>query len=209
MPSTHTDPGIYRRFQPHSGPPRGAVFLDRDGVIVEETGYLHKLEDVRLLPSVAEAIARLNSVHCPVIVITNQAGVGRGYYGWTEFEAVEAHIEAELARSGAHVDGVWACAYHADGIPPYNCDHPYRKPHPGMLKDASQALGVDLPRSWLVGDKISDIEAGLNAQLQGTVLVRTGYGREHQAHLPQRPQVHVADTLLDAVEHLILTHIRL
>lgn len=208
MNHTIEDAGIYRRYQPDSrkGP---AVFLDRDGVIVEETGYLHKPEDIRFIDGAPEAIARLNQAGLPVIVITNQAGVGRGYYGWGEFEAVQSRIEERLAEAGAHLDAVWACGYHPEGRGALGVDHPFRKPKPGMLLDAQKEMGADLERSWLAGDKVIDVEAGLAAGLAGSILVRTGYGRQQESQLRPGPKVHVVETLAEAVDSLILARIRL
>ncbi len=208
MTQTTDDAGIYRRYQPDSRK-RPAVFLDRDGVIVEETGYLHKPEDVRLIDGVAQAIARLNKAGLPVIVVTNQAGVGRGYYGWGEFEAVQRCLEERLGESGAHLDAVWACGYHPEGRGALGVDHAFRKPKPGMLLDAQEKMGADLCASWLVGDKAIDVEAGLAAGLAGSILVRTGYGRAQEALVGRGPKVHVVETLAEAVDGLILARIRL
>lgn len=208
MRNTSGDAGIYCRYQPHTQK-RPVVFLDRDGVIVEETGYLHKPDDVRLIEGAAEAIAKLNQAGLPVIVITNQAGVGRGYYGWGEFEEVQACIEERLAQSGAHLDAVWACGYHPEGRGALGVDHAFRKPRPGMLLDARQKMGADLESSWLAGDKAIDVEAGVAAGLAGSILVRTGYGGRQERLVQPGPKVHVAGTLAEAVDHLILPGIRL
>lgn len=176
------DPGLYRRATLTTQVLRPAVFLDRDGVIVEEVGYLHKVQDIALIPSAPEAVARLNAAGILVILVTNQAGIGRGYYTWAEFEQVQSEIEARL-RPGI-VDGVWACGYHGEGgIGGFRQDHPWRKPHPGMLLDAAEVMGIDLARSWLIGDKVLDIECAVEAGLQGAVLVRTGYGKDHEPRL--------------------------
>lgn len=213
MTTPFDDPGIYRSFQPYTGQKRPAVFLDRDGVIVEETGYLHNPGGVAFITGAIEAIGLLNHAGWPVIVVTNQAGVGRGYYGWPEFEAVQAAIEAGLAAASARLDGVWACAYHPEGVGALGADHAFRKPNPGMLLDASRLVGIDLPRSWMVGDKLLDVQAGLNAGVGGAVLVRTGYGRQYEQELKAGQHnwanVHVAETLGQAVENLILRPTRL
>ena len=176
------DPGLYRRVRGSAGTPRSAVFLDRDGVIVEETGYLHKLKDIAVIPSAANAILRCNEAGVPVVVVTNQAGIGRGYYTWAEFERVQAEIESRLLP--AVLDGVWACGYHAEGgAGELKRDHPWRKPNPGMILDAANVLGINLTRSWLIGDKLLDIECAQLAGLQGAILVRTGYGAEHESRL--------------------------
>jgi D-glycero-D-manno-heptose 1,7-bisphosphate phosphatase len=135
-------------------------------VIVEEVNYLHRVADVVMLPGAAAAIAQCNRAGIPVVLVTNQSGVGRGYYGWADFAAVQAEIAKRLAEAGARLDMVLACACHAEARPPYREDaHPWRKPLPGMLLAAAEALNLDLARSWIVGDSASDHEAGRNAGL--------------------------------------------
>lgn len=158
--------------------PRPALFLDRDGVIVEEVGFLHRPEDVRLIDGAVDVIAAANRTGVPVVVLTNQSGIGRGLYGWGDFAATQARILAELARAGANVDMVLACPFHAEGRPPYrHPEHPCRKPRPGMLLRAGERLGLDLARSWIVGDRRADIEAGRAAGLAGGLHVLTGHGQ--------------------------------
>jgi len=158
--------------------PRGlpAVFLDRDGTLNEEVGYLCRPEEVVLFPGAPEAVARLNAAGVPVLVVTNQAGIGRGKYGWAEFQAVMDRVGALLAEAGAHLDGVYAAPHHPRGLGAYgHPDHPDRKPNPGMLMRAAEEHGIDLARSWMIGDKALDLGAGRNAGCR-VALVRTGYG---------------------------------
>lgn len=156
---------------------RAAVFLDRDGVVVEEVDYLHRPEDVRLIAGAAEVIAEANRRALAVVLITNQSGIGRGRYGWADFAAVQDRIVDALAALGAYVNGVFACPHHADARPPYDRpDHPWRKPNPGMLLAAAERLPIELGKSWIVGDRASDLEAGRNAGLAGGIHVATGYG---------------------------------
>jgi D-glycero-D-manno-heptose 1,7-bisphosphate phosphatase len=156
---------------------RPALFLDRDGVVVEEVGYLHRAEAARLIPGAIAAIAAAARAALPVVLITNQAGIGRGYYGWAEFQAVQERITADLAAGGATFDMVLACPYHPAGQPPYRHPaHPCRKPRPGMILRAAEALGLDLAGSWIVGDRATDLEAGRAAGLAGGVHVLTGHG---------------------------------
>lgn len=158
---------------------RGGLFLDRDGVVVEEVSYLHRPGDVRLIPGAADVVAAANRRGVPVILVTNQAGIGRGHYGWDDFIAVHDRLNDDLAQAGAFVNGVFACPHHGDGKPPYDCaDHPWRKPNPGMLLAAAARLPVALGKSWIVGDRATDLEAGRNAGLAGGVHVATGYGGE-------------------------------
>ena len=158
-------------------PGRPALFLDRDGAVVEETDYLCRVEDIVMIPGAAAAIAAANKNGVAVVMVTNQAGIGRGYYGWSEFQAVQQAVGAALAAQGAKIDAVYACAHHRDGKGVYaHPDHPARKPNPGMLLQAASDLALDLAKSWLVGDKASDVEAARRAGLAGALQVATGYG---------------------------------
>jgi D-glycero-D-manno-heptose 1,7-bisphosphate phosphatase len=155
-----------------------AVFLDRDGTLNEEVGYLHRVEDVALIPGAPEAVARLNARGIPVIVVTNQAGIGRGKYAWADYHAVMARIAELLAEAGAHLDGSYAAPHHPKAAGAYcHPDHPDRKPNPGMLLRAAEEHGLDLARSWMIGDKALDLGAGRNAGCR-VALVRTGYGEQ-------------------------------
>ena len=159
-------------------PLRPAVFIDRDGTLNEEIGYLCRPEDVVLIPGAREAVARLNAAGIPVVVVTNQAGIGQGKYGWDDYRAVMARIDGLLAEGGARIDAAYAAAHHPRGIGEYrHPDHPDRKPNPGMLLQAAREHGLDLARSWMVGDKTLDLQAGRNAGCRAA-LVLTGYGRE-------------------------------
>jgi D-glycero-D-manno-heptose 1,7-bisphosphate phosphatase len=154
-----------------------ALFLDRDGCVVIETHYLHKVEDVQLIDGAASVIARANSLNIAVVIVTNQAGIGYGYFSWDDFYQVQQEINLQLAKAGAHFDGVFACPFHVKGRPPYqHPNHPSRKPNPGMLNAAAASLNLDLRRSWIVGDRTSDIGAGLNANLAGGIHVASGHG---------------------------------
>lgn len=173
-----TEPGLFSQrlsATDYSGKP--CLFLDRDGVLVEETHYLHRIEDVEFISGSAAGIARANSAGVAVVMVTNQAGIGRGYFGWQEFERVQAHIVGACDSMAAHYDMILACAYHGEGIPPYDREaHPWRKPAPGMLLEAARILGVDLKRSHVVGDTLADLAAGAQAGLPGGTLVLTGHG---------------------------------
>ena len=160
---------------------RAALFLDRDGVIVEEVAFLHRPEDVRLIPGAAEALAAANRLSLAVVVLSNQSGIGRGLYGWPEFVATQERVMAALAAGGAAVDMTLACPFHADGTPPYRHPaHPCRKPRPGMVLRAAERLDLDLSVSWIVGDRASDLEAGRAAGLAGGLHVLTGHGSEER-----------------------------
>jgi D-glycero-D-manno-heptose 1,7-bisphosphate phosphatase len=185
---TATDIGLFaQRLSADDFTGRGALFLDRDGVIVEETNYLHRPDDIRMIHGVAEAIAVANRAGIPVVIVTNQAGIGRGYYQWADFHAVQQHIAGQLESAEAKADMVLACAYHADACGEYRwADHPWRKPRPGMLIEAAKELGIDLSSSFIVGDCLSDMQAGAQAGLRSGAIVRTGHGhREWEAKGPQ------------------------
>ncbi len=156
---------------------RPALFLDRDGVLVAEVGYLHRPGDVRLIPGAAALIAAANRAGLAAVLVTNQAGIGRGYYGWAEFQATQERVSENLAAAGAALDMVLACPFHAQGQPPYRHPaHPCRKPRPGMILRAAARLGLDLAGSWIVGDRAIDLEAGRAAGLAGGMQVLTGHG---------------------------------
>lgn len=159
---------------------RPALFIDRDGTLNVEVEYLCRPEDAALIPGAGSAIARANARGIPVIVVTNQAGIAKEKYGWPEYEAVRCRIEELLAAEGARIDGTYCCPYHEEGRGEYRVDdHPDRKPNPGMLLRAAQDFRLDLSRSWMIGDKAIDVEAGQRAGCR-TVQVLTGYGAEQR-----------------------------
>ncbi len=158
---------------------RPALFCDRDGVIVEEVGYLGKPEDVRIIPSAASLIRAANDRGIRVVVVTNQSGIGRGYYGWADFNAVQDRIVTELARLDAGIDLVIASGHHEDGGGLLASEaHKWRKPGPGMILLAREHLNMNLGESLIVGDKLSDLEAGHAAGIGNGLLVRTGHGED-------------------------------
>lgn len=176
--------GLWREVlrAPPEGPPRPALFLDRDGVIVDDTGYLHEPPKVALIPGAGALIAACNGAGIPVVVVTNQSGIGRGLYGWPEFAAVQSRMMSLIADEGGMLDCVLACAYHADANGPYAiADHCWRKPRPGMLLAAAEVWPVDLTRSWIVGDRAADLAAGKVAGFAGGQHVLTGHGAGDRA----------------------------
>ena len=154
---------------------RPGLFLDRDGVIVEDTGYLSSPSAVRLIRGAAALVRRANEAGIAVAVVTNQSGIARGLYGWDEFAAVEAEIGRQLGTDGAAIDGVCACPFHPEfgGSDPERTAR-WRKPGPGMIEALAAALRIDRRRAWMIGDKASDIEAARNAGLAGAVICLTG-----------------------------------
>ena len=185
-----------------------ALFLDRDGVIVEDTHYLGRAQDVRMLAGAGEAIARCNKLGIAVIVVSNQSGIARGLYDWSGFAAVQGAVAGALAKAGARFDAVFACAHHADGKAPLNiADHPWRKPNPGMIVAAAERMQLDRARSWIAGDGASDLAAGRAAGLAGGVLISTRADEAERASAMQLRSgdfaVDVASSLADAVALLL------
>lgn len=157
--------------------PSPGLFLDRDGVLVEETGYLHRVEDVRLLPGAAEIAFAANSAGIPAIAISNQSGVARGMYGWEDYELVEAEIARQLEGLAAQIDARIACGTHSNFTSNWGADHArWRKPGPAMFQYVAAELELDLARSWMVGDVATDVEAAAAAGLAGCIHVLTGHG---------------------------------
>jgi D-glycero-D-manno-heptose 1,7-bisphosphate phosphatase len=178
---------------------RPAVFLDRDGTIAEEVGYLNHASRFRMFPFAAAAIHRLNEAGLPVIVVTNQSGVGRGYFPESLVQTVSDVMTQQLAKAGAKIDAIYYCPHTSSE----NCG--CRKPKTGMLDRASMEHGLDLPRSFVVGDRYGDIELARNARAR-SVLVRTGYGEGelawHAAKWPVQPDF-VAEDLTQAATWIL------
>jgi D-glycero-D-manno-heptose 1,7-bisphosphate phosphatase len=169
--------GVWCEVLTKPAPGRPALFLDRDGTVIEETEYLCRVEDVAMIPGAAGVIAAANKYSVAVVLVTNQAGIGRGYYGWAEFKAVQQAIIAALAAEGARLDAVYACAHHPEGREAFaHRNHPARKPNPGMLLQAASDLALDFKTSWLVGDKATDVEAAKRACIAGAMQIATGHG---------------------------------
>lgn len=137
---------------------RPGILLDRDGTIIVDHGYVGSVDRVEFIDGAAEAIASFNEAGVPVAVVTNQSGVARGLYGLDDVDRVHEHIARQLAAHGAHIDLFTYCPYHPDGVvAAFSRTSDDRKPGPGMAKAAAAALGLDLGRSWVVGDRAEDI----------------------------------------------------
>lgn len=158
--------------------PRPALFLDRDGVIVEEVPYLHRIIDARLRPGVVAAVAAANAQAIPVVVVTNQGGIALGKYGWDAFAELQDWIWDQFAAKDAFVNALLACPHHPEGKGLLRAsDHPDRKPNPGMLRRARDLLPIDMGRSWMVGDRDVDVIAAKKAGLAGAVHLLSGNPR--------------------------------
>jgi len=184
---------------PESTTKRRAVFLDRDGTISEEYGYANHISRFQMFPFAAAAIRRLNEAGIPVIVLTNQSGIGRGYFGEELVQQIHERMQQELAAAGAHVDGIYFCPHiRADGC---KC----RKPELGMLEQAAREHNLETEGCTVVGDRYSDIALGHAAGCR-SILVLTGYGRGdyqwHHASWPQQPD-HIVENLADAVDLIL------
>ena len=178
--------------------PHPAVFLDRDGVLNEDRGYVHRAEDFVLLPGVIEALKRLRDSGFLLIVVTNQSGVGRGYYREAEVEVLHDHLRALLTPHGIRLTEI----YFAPEAP--EAPSRGRKPSPQFLLDASESFSVELKASYLVGDKLSDLECGWNAGLRRCLLVRTGQGKHvEREHAPRLGNAVVVDDLSAAAEWIV------
>ena len=155
-------------------PRRPAVFLDRDGTLIEDTGFIKDPALVKLLPGAAQAVRRFNQAGLAVVIVTNQSGIARGLITVDQYEAVEARLGQLLAGAGARLDGAFYCPHHPDFTGPCDC----RKPATKLFRDAAAALNLDLARSFYVGDRMSDIEPARQLAGRG-ILVRTGQGAGH------------------------------
>lgn len=185
---------------------RPALFMDRDGTVSEEVGYVNHLSRFRLFPYSAEAIKLLNENGWLAIIVTNQAGVARGYFSEDIILKVHDQIRQDLEKASAKLDAIYYCAHHPSvGEPPYRFDCDCRKPKTGLIERAGADFEIDLERSWMVGDRYGDIELARNARLH-SAFVLSGYGRgewEYQRDSwSMEPEV-VAENLLEAVKKII------
>lgn len=194
-----------------------ALFLDRDGTIVKEVegetpetlGYLLTVEDVKLIEGSAEAIARARKSGYKIIVITNQSAVARGWLTIEELDRINKRMYELLlqANSEAVIDALYYSPYHKDGvIEKYSIEHDSRKPNTGMILDAQKEHNIELSGSYMIGDSISDMQAGVNAGLHN-ILVETGYGKTaHRKCLDEKVKIDfIASNLFDAVKYIAKT----
>jgi D-glycero-D-manno-heptose 1,7-bisphosphate phosphatase len=179
-----------------------AVFLDRDGTLIEEAGYLDRIDRISLFPYTIDAVRLLNRAGLAVIVVSNQSGVARGFFDEGFVQATHRHLSSVLSTGGAAVDAFYYCPHHPEGtVAAYRRACDCRKPGPGLLEQAARDHAIDLAHSVVVGDRTNDIESGLAAGAR-SVLVRTGYGRAHESAAAGRASI-VADNLIGAVAWIL------
>lgn len=188
------------------------IFLDRDGTLNREVNYLHRPEDLEFLPGVAEALRRFRDAGYRIVVVTNQAGVARGYYGEKDVELLHAYMNDILRRQGAGIDAFFYCPHHPEhGIGKYKKECRCRKPGTGMFEMAEKLFEIDKAHSWMIGDKLIDVQAGINYGVH-TVLVGTGYGAGEHAEELKKLSMHqlerlpydiYAETMADAAQEIL------
>ncbi len=181
---------------------RAAVFLDRDGTINEQMGYINHIDRFQMLPDAAPAIRLLNEADIPAVVVTNQSGLARGYFPAELLDAVHKKMAAALAEEGAHVDGIYICPHHPEAKEEkYRLACTCRKPKIGLFEQAAQELDIDLEQSYVVGDRWSDLKAAVKCRAT-PVLVLTGYGKGDYEYIGPHQKVvpaFVAQNLKEAV----------
>jgi D-glycero-D-manno-heptose 1,7-bisphosphate phosphatase len=181
------------------GTQRAAVFLDRDGTIAEEVGYLNHLDRFRMFPFAGAAIRRLNQAGLPVVVVTNQSGVARGYFPESLVQQVNDCMQRELTAAGARVDAIYYCPHSSED----HCE--CRKPGTGMMERAAREHHIDLSRSYMVGDRYGDMELAFRAGCKA-IFVRTGYGLGeetwHAKEWPRQPDA-ILDDLQQAADWIV------
>src|SRR6185295_19856019 len=185
---------------------RPALFMDRDGTISEEIGYVNHPSRFRLFPYTAEAIKLLNENDWLAIVVTNQAGVARGYFSEDIIIQIHDQVQRDLQETSARLDAIYYCAHHPSvGEPPYRLECDCRKPRTGLIDRAAADFQIDLGRSWMVGDRYGDLELARNAGLH-SAFVLSGYGRgewEYQRHSWKHQPDIVCENLLEAVKTIV------
>lgn len=183
-----------------------AVFLDRDGTINEQMGYINHISRFRILPGVPEAIRLLNENNFYVIILSNQSGVARGYFPVTLVEEVHNLLKESLKISGAFIDGIFFCPHYPGGsLKEYSIECNCRKPRLGLMDQARKLFDIHLAGSYMIGDRITDMEFARRCNIKG-VMVRTGYGLGDIEYILPHSTVkpcHIADTLLDAARWII------
>ncbi len=192
-----------------------AIFLDRDGTLIEETGYLHRPEDIRICPTAVEAVEKINQNGVPAIVITNQSAIARGLMGEEDLQHLHRVLEDTFREKGAHIDAFYYCPHHPEaGKGAYTQTCSCRKPEPGLFLRAARELQLDLSTSHMIGDTLRDVEAGHRAGCQ-SILIKTGQGQDELLLLgkedssnsassnPLQQPEYVAENILEAVNWIL------
>jgi D-glycero-D-manno-heptose 1,7-bisphosphate phosphatase len=185
---------------------RPAVFIDRDGTINEQMGYINHISRFILLPGTIEGLRLLNRQLYLTIIVSNQSGVARGYFPIELVDQIHAHMRSLLEKEGAHIDGIFFCPHYPKGIvPEYSIVCDCRKPGTGLIQRACKSFDIDLENSYIIGDRCMDMELAHRSNLKG-ILVTTGYGLgDIEYVLPRSPfkPLHIAEDLLHAVRWII------
>lgn len=179
-----------------------AVFLDRDGTIIEDVGYLNSPQQIKFIPGSLEAIRLLSEAGYKIIIISNQSGIARGLITEDMLQTIDKIIHRQVIHGGGHIDASYYCPHHPEhGAYPYQQECECRKPHPGLIKKGEKTFALDLKGSFMIGDKATDVETGKRAGTK-TILVLSGRGKEEQFQLKKQPD-HIAADLLAAVRWLL------
>ncbi|HBO37114.1 MAG TPA: D-glycero-beta-D-manno-heptose-1,7-bisphosphate 7-phosphatase [Pasteurellaceae bacterium] len=172
-----------------------AIFLDRDGTLNIDHGYVHEIDDFQFIDGSIEALKKLKEMDYLLVLVTNQSGIARGYFSEKQFLALTEWMDWSLADRGIDLDGIYYCPHHVDGLGEYKQDCDCRKPKSGMLLKAIKELNIDPTQSFMVGDKIEDLQAGIGAKVQYNILVKTGKPVTEEG-------TQLADYILDSIADL-------
>lgn len=193
------------RYYPHVTALAPAVFFDRDGTLIEEAGYLDRLDRLALIPSAVDALRVLARAGFRLVVVTNQSGIALGLFDEPFVRETHDALHARLEAAGAHIDGWYFCPHHPAGqVPALTMACDCRKPAPALPRQAAADLGIDLARSWVIGDRWGDVRLADTAGMAGGILVRTGYGRSAEARpLDGATAAFVADDVMEAASWIL------
>ena len=172
-----------------------AIFLDRDGTLNVDHGYVHQIDDFEFIENSIDSLRKLKEMGYLLVLVTNQSGIGRGYFTEDQFLQLTEWMDWSLAEQGIDLDGIYYCPHHIEGKGEYKKDCECRKPKAGMLQDAIKTLKIDPSKSVMIGDKIEDIQAGKAAKIKTTILVKTGKPITEDGK-------QLADTILDSIADL-------
>ncbi|MBU3917836.1 HAD family hydrolase [bacterium] len=180
-----------------------AVFLDRDGVLIHEVHYLSRLDQIKLFDDVPDGLIQLKSAGFKLILVTNQSGVARGYFDEKFVHQANDYLNNLLITLKSGLDAIYYCPHHPEGKPPYNIACDCRKPAAGMIQKAVKEHNIDSQQSFVIGDKVSDIELAINSDTQG-ILLKTGHGKKQSDILAKKyPKVHAFDMFSEAVDYIL------